>query len=62
MATAIRRRDDRRIGIQAYALLAAGVFDKADPPEKEFSFGLERILDGLEALGLAGELVREFDE
>ena len=31
-------------------LLAAGVFDKADPPEKEFSFGLERILDGVEAL------------
>lgn len=31
-----------------HALLAAGVFDKADPPEKEFSFGLERILDGIE--------------
>jgi AcrR family transcriptional regulator len=30
-------------------LLEAGVFDRADPPEKEFSFGLERILDGLEA-------------
>jgi len=26
------------------------VFDRADPPEKEFSFGLERILDGIEAL------------
>ena len=33
-----------------HALLDAGVFDRADPPEKEFSFGLERILDGVEAL------------
>lgn len=33
-----------------HALLAAGVFDRADPPEKEFSFGLERILDGIEAI------------
>ena len=33
-----------------HALLEAGVFDRADPPEKEFSFGLERILDGVEAL------------
>jgi AcrR family transcriptional regulator len=33
-----------------HALLSAGVFDKADPPEKEFSFGLERILDGVEVL------------
>jgi AcrR family transcriptional regulator len=33
-----------------HALLDAGVFDRADPPEKEFSFGLERILDGIEAL------------
>ena len=30
------------------ALLKAGVFERADPPEKEFSFGLERILDGIE--------------
>lgn len=28
------------------ALLAEGVFDKADDPDEEFSFGLERILDG----------------
>jgi AcrR family transcriptional regulator len=28
--------------------VAAGVFDKADPAEKEFGFGLERILDGIE--------------
>ncbi|MBV9416886.1 MAG: TetR/AcrR family transcriptional regulator C-terminal domain-containing protein [Solirubrobacterales bacterium] len=33
-----------------HAVLAAGVFDKADPPEKEFGFGLERILDGIESL------------
>ncbi len=33
-----------------HALLRAGVFDRADPPEKEFGFGLERILDGIEAL------------
>jgi AcrR family transcriptional regulator len=32
-----------------YALLDAGVLDRADPPEKEFGFGLERILDGIEA-------------
>jgi AcrR family transcriptional regulator len=33
-----------------HALLAAGVFDRADPPEHEFRFGLERILDGVEVL------------
>jgi AcrR family transcriptional regulator len=33
-----------------HALLDAGVFDRADPPEKEFGFGLERILDGIDAL------------
>jgi AcrR family transcriptional regulator len=33
-----------------HTLLKAGVFDRADPPEKEFGFGLERILDGIEAL------------
>jgi AcrR family transcriptional regulator len=31
-------------------VLDAGVFDRADPPEVEFEFGLERILDGVEAL------------
>jgi AcrR family transcriptional regulator len=30
--------------------IAAGVFDSADPPEAEFTFGLDRILDGLAAL------------
>ncbi len=33
-----------------HALLAAGVFDKADDPDDEFSFGLERILDGIDGL------------
>jgi AcrR family transcriptional regulator len=32
------------------ALLDAGVFDRADPPDEELAFGLERILDGVEAL------------
>jgi AcrR family transcriptional regulator len=30
--------------------IAAGVFDRADDPDDEFIFGLERILDGIEAL------------
>jgi AcrR family transcriptional regulator len=30
--------------------IAAGVFDRADPPDEEFTFGLARILDGLAAL------------
>jgi AcrR family transcriptional regulator len=33
-----------------HAVLDAGVFDRADPPEEEFAFGLERILDGVEVL------------
>jgi AcrR family transcriptional regulator len=33
-----------------HAVLAAGVLDQADPPEAEFAFGLDRILDGIEAL------------
>lgn len=32
------------------AVLAAGVFDVADEPDKEFTFGLQRILDGMQAL------------
>jgi hypothetical protein len=32
------------------ALLDAGVFDRADPPDAEFEFGLQRILDGIAAL------------
>jgi AcrR family transcriptional regulator len=30
--------------------IAAGVFERADPPDAEFSFGLERVLDGIGAL------------
>jgi hypothetical protein len=32
------------------AVSAAGVLDKADPWDVEFSFGLERILDGVDVL------------
>lgn len=30
--------------------IEAGVFDHSDPPEREFSFGLERLLDGIDVL------------
>ena len=30
--------------------IAAGVFEQADPPDVEFTFGLDRVLDGLAAL------------
>ncbi len=30
--------------------IAAGVFEKFDPPDREFTFGLDRILDGIGAL------------
>jgi AcrR family transcriptional regulator len=30
--------------------VAAGVFDTADDPDDEFTFGLERVLDGIEVL------------
>ncbi len=33
-----------------HAVLDAGVFDQADPPDEEFDFGLQRILDGIQAL------------
>jgi len=32
------------------AAMDAGVFDRADPPDEELAFGLDRILDGVEAL------------
>jgi AcrR family transcriptional regulator len=31
-------------------VLDAGVFDQADHPDTEFNFGLERVLDGIDAL------------
>lgn len=33
-----------------HRVLDAGVFDRADPQDEEFDFGLERILDGIDAL------------
>jgi len=30
--------------------IAAGVFERSDPPDREFTFGLDRILDGIGAL------------
>ena len=33
-----------------HAALASGVLDQDDDPDDEFSFGLERVLDGIEAL------------
>jgi len=33
-----------------HAALASGVLDEDDDPDDEFSFGLERVLDGIEAL------------
>ena len=32
------------------AVIDAGVFDRADPPDEELAFGLDRILDGVEVL------------
>jgi len=33
-----------------HAMIAAGIFDEPDDPDWEFVFGLERILDGVDAL------------
>jgi AcrR family transcriptional regulator len=33
-----------------HAVIAAGVFDRSDDPDDEFVFGLNRVLDGIEAL------------
>lgn len=33
-----------------HAVIAAGAFDAPDDPDAEFSFGLERILDGIDVL------------
>jgi AcrR family transcriptional regulator len=33
-----------------HRVLASGVLDQDDPPDDEFVFGLERVLDGVEAL------------
>ena len=39
-------------------VLRAGVFDRADDPDDEFVFGLERVLDGVEVLVREGARVR----
>jgi AcrR family transcriptional regulator len=46
----MRRLTDAHRFPALHAILDAGVFDRADPPDEEFAFGLERILDGIEAL------------
>ena len=42
----------------AAEVLRAGVFDRADDPDDEFVFGLERVLDGVEVLVREGARVR----
>jgi AcrR family transcriptional regulator len=49
-ADTLRQLTDAERFPALHAVLDAGVFDRADPPEAEFAFGLERILDGIEAL------------
>lgn len=49
-ATLLRRLTDRGNFPALHAVLDAGVFDVADEPDKEFAFGLERVLDGVGAL------------
>jgi AcrR family transcriptional regulator len=46
----LRRLTDADRFPALHAVLDAGVFDQADPPDDEFAFGLERILDGIETL------------
>jgi len=48
-ATLARLADPGRFPAIA-RFLAAGVFDEADPPDAEFTFGLDRILDGIAVL------------
>lgn len=35
---------------EVHAVLASGVLDRADEPDDEFIFGLDRVLDGIEVL------------
>ncbi|MEP7053898.1 MAG: TetR/AcrR family transcriptional regulator [Actinomycetota bacterium] len=41
-----------------HAVIAAGVLEQTDDPDDEFDFGLERLLDGIEALVVASAPVR----
>jgi AcrR family transcriptional regulator len=49
----LRRLTDAQRFPALHEVLDAGVFERADPPDDEFRFGLERILDGIEALILS---------
>jgi AcrR family transcriptional regulator len=49
-AALLRRLTDAERFPALHAVIDAGVFDRADDPSVEFDFGLERILDGIEAL------------
>jgi AcrR family transcriptional regulator len=49
----LRRLTDAERFPALHQVLDAGVFDRADPPDDEFAFGLQRILDGIEALILS---------
>jgi len=44
------RNTSSSVGVCRQKLRTAGVFDVHDDPDDEFIFGLERILDGLDAL------------
>jgi AcrR family transcriptional regulator len=46
----LRRLTDPRRFPALAAFIDAGVFDAADDPDDEFVFGLDRILDGIQAL------------
>jgi AcrR family transcriptional regulator len=46
----LRALTDRERFPAIHAALDSGVFDRADPPDEEFRFGLDRILDGIDVL------------
>ncbi len=56
-ADLLRGLTDRSQFPALHAVLDAGVFDAADDPDEEFSFGLERILDGIEVLVAARQSI-----
>jgi hypothetical protein len=46
----LRRLTDAERFPALHEAVTAGVFDQADHPDAEFTFGLDRVLDGIEAL------------
>lgn len=46
----LRRVTDAKRFPALHAALASGVLDRDDDPDDEFAFGLERVLDGVDAL------------